>query len=43
MHLVRVIKCKAEGAEHNECSEGTMHICMRDNVSSISVLILFDV
>ena len=35
MHLVRVIKCKGEGEEHDKCPEGTTHICMRDNVSSV--------
>ena len=37
MHLVRVMECKNEN--HN-CPPGATHICMRDNVSSISVLVL---
>jgi len=32
MHVVRVIKCGGRRVEHT-CCEGTMHICMRNNVS----------
>lgn len=43
MHLVRVIECRGKDVGHHECPEKTMHICMRDNVSSSSVFISFDV
>ena len=43
MHLVRVIECRGKDVGHHKCPEGTMHICMRDNVSSNSVIISFDV
>ena len=39
MHLVRVIKCGGRKVNHT-CCEGTTHICMRDNVSTISVFVL---
>ena len=35
MHLIRVMECKNE---KHDCLPGATHICMRDNVSSISVL-----
>ena len=40
MHLVRVMECKGPEVKHHKCPEGTTHICMRNNVSSVSVLVL---